>query len=124
MSETVKKTVNLQNLTPWEKGVSGNPNGRPPKEFSFTEGMREFLQEVNPDTKKARKDELIQKVYQFAMRGDPTLIKLIINYLEGMPQGSTPQVAVQVNNYQLTPEDKENWAIKYLEGVGYEVKKT
>lgn len=33
------------------------------------------------------------------------------------------QINLQVNNYQLTEEDKENWAIKYLEGAGYTITK-
>jgi len=102
MQETQEKTIDkrLANLRPkpWKPGESGNPAGRPKKEFSLTEGMREYISEQDPDKKKERKDILIEKTYQMAMRGDLSAIKEIWNRLEGMPQGSAPQVAVQINN--------------------------
>lgn len=33
------------------------------------------------------------------------------------------QVNLQVNNIQITSEDKEEWAIKYLESNGYKIEK-
>lgn len=125
MTETknTEKNTGNGNLIPWKKGECGNPNGRPKKEFSMTEAFKEVLSEKDPTTKIERYRIIINKAVSMATRGDTDMIKYIINRLEGMPQGSAPQVAVQVNNYQLTEEDKENWAIKYLEGNGWKVSK-
>jgi hypothetical protein len=117
------KNSGIENLKPWAKGVSGNPNGRPPKEFSFTSAMKEFLAEVDPDKKKERKQLLIEQTFKQAMRGDSTLIKMMWNYFDGMPQGSSPQVAVQVNNFTKTPEEYEEMAVEFLRGKGYQVNK-
>ena len=123
MTETEIKTVGNGNLKPFKPGQCGNPNGRPKKEFSLTEGMREFLSEHDPDKKKLRKDILVEQTYKQAIKGDIAAIKMIFNYLEGMPQGSAPIIPIQVNNYQVTPEDKEAWAVKYLEELGYKLTK-
>jgi len=116
-TETIGKTPNqnsLANLKPhWVEGQSGNPNGRPRKEFSLTEAMREFIAEDDPDRKKARKDILVEKTYQMAQRGDISAIKEIWNRLEGLPAGSAPNVNVAVvNQTPLTDEDKLDYSIR------------
>lgn len=105
MTETEKKTEKrLANLVPFQKGVSGNPNGRPPKEFSMTNALKELLSEKNPETKIERYKELLNKALTMAMRGDGDMLKYLINRIEGMPKGSETNVAVQINQYTGTPE--------------------
>lgn len=70
----------------FKKGQSGNPNGRPKKEFSLTESMREYLSTKDPETKLTRREMLINSTMTHALKGDATSQKLIWNYLEGMPQ--------------------------------------
>jgi len=65
----------------YKPGESGNPNGRPPKGYSITETFREMFQ---ADPKK--KQELADAIYQKAKTGDPTALKLVWNYMDGMPQ--------------------------------------
>ena len=121
---TSQNTENTSgNLKPWPKGVSGNPAGRPPKEFSMTNAFKEVLAEKNPTTKIEKYKELIQKALSMAMRGDKDMIKYIINHLEGMPQGSNTQVAVQVNNFDRPPEEYEQMAVEFLRSKGYRVEK-
>lgn len=74
-----------------------NRNGPPKKEFSLTEGMREFLSERDPEKKKERKTMLIEKTFQMAQGGDISAIKLLWNYLDGMPKGSVGDVNIQNN---------------------------
>lgn len=111
MNETIDRTPNpnsLANLRPhWVEGQSGNPNGRPRKEFSLTEGLREYIAEQDPDRKKERRDALIEKTYQMALRGDLGAIKEIWNRLEGMPKGSETNVAVQINQYTGTESQEQ-----------------
>lgn len=72
----------------FKPGQSGNPNGRPKKGTSLTELMREYLQEIDPATGKERRQTFIEKVQALAQKGDATALKLVWNYLEGMPQQS------------------------------------
>jgi hypothetical protein len=83
-----------------------NPTGRPKKDFSLTEGMRAFLSEHDPIKKQQRKDLLVEQTYKQAMRGDIAAIKMIFNYLEGMPKGSDTNIAVAVQNITYSPEDR------------------
>jgi len=72
----------------WVEGKSGNENGRPPKEFSMTNALKELLSEHNPETKIERYKELLNKALTMAMRGDGDMLKYLINRIEGMPQGT------------------------------------
>lgn len=96
--------ANPNPVTKWKKGELINPNGRPPKEFSMTNALKELLSEHNPETKIERYKELLNKALTMAMRGDGDMLKYLINRIEGMPKGSETNVAVQVNTYVGTPE--------------------
>ena len=115
--KTLDKTVDkrLQNLRPkpWKPGQSGNLNGRPPKELSLTDGLREYVNEKDLDKKRERKDMLVEKIYQMALRGDIGAIKEIWNRLEGLPKGSETIVPIQINNF--TPQDVKDGAMMWIE---------
>ena len=64
----------------FKPGVSGNPNGRPPKEHSITQTIRDMMDE-KPEIKKA----LGAKILEMAMKGDITAMKTLWNYMDGMP---------------------------------------
>lgn len=57
-----------------------NTKGRPPKGYSITETFREMLN-AQPDIKQA----LATKVLQAAIKGDLAAIKLLWQYMDGMP---------------------------------------
>ncbi len=65
-------------------GVSGNPNGRPPKGHSITDTIRAMMDE-KPEIKRA----LGQKVLQMALEGDGAALRLIWSYIDGMPKQTT-----------------------------------
>jgi len=71
--------------TQFKKGESGNPDGRPKKEESLTDLMREFLRKIPEGEKKTYKELFIRKCFSIAMKGDIAAMKMIWNYLEGMP---------------------------------------
>lgn len=102
---------------PFPKGVSGNPNGRPPKEFSITNALRELLSEHNPETKIERYKELLNKALTMAMRGDGDMLKYLINRIEGMPKGSETNVAVQINQYTGSLEQQQELREFYITKV-------
>ena len=69
--ESTDKTTGKQRGKPFEKGQSGNPNGRP-------EGSRNratILAQVLLD---GQAEELIQKCVQMALDGDSTAMRLCI----------------------------------------------
>lgn len=65
----------------FKPGVSGNPNGRPPKGYSITETFQEMFK-ADP----LKKQELADAIFKRAKQGDPTALKLVWNYMDGMPQ--------------------------------------
>jgi len=63
----------------WTKGVSGNPNGRPPKEQSLTEILRN---KVDPE-------EVADKLIQMAIENeDMAALKYIYDRVDGRPKES------------------------------------
>ena len=62
-----------------------NRNGRPRLGEDLTSLMREYLSTTEPGHVKTRKQEFIEKVAKLGYDGDMNAIKLIWNYLEGMP---------------------------------------
>lgn len=66
---TEQKTRNTENLRPWRKGQSGNPNGRRAKGLASVEKLREALV---PEIK-----DIITKVVEQAKAGDLTAARLI-----------------------------------------------
>lgn len=96
ITETVEeKQINNTSDKPWlwKPGQTGNPNGRPPKGHSITETIRAMMDE-KPEIKKA----LGAKILKMALdEGDMAAIRLLWNYLDGMP--------VQVN--ELMGKDGE-----------------
>lgn len=68
------------NQTSYKSGQSGNPNGRPLKEYSITEAIRGMMTE-NPEIKTA----LAEKVIAMALKGDMTAIKTLWGHLDGLP---------------------------------------
>ena len=72
--------------TSYKKGQSGNPKGRPKKGTSLTELMQEFLDNKPEGQEKTYRELFIQKCLQLGMKGDIQAIKMIWNYMEGMPK--------------------------------------
>lgn len=75
----------------WKPGQSGNPNGRPKKGHTLTDAMRELLEAKRQDPSKAgrsvqAKKLFVESVYHRAVNGDPTAMKLLWNYVDGMPE--------------------------------------
>jgi len=81
--DSVKQKKNTPR-TAWKAGQSGNPNGRPRKGMTLTDIAKEVLEEVLP-TGITRKEALMKKVATLAYEGNETMIKLLWNYVDGMP---------------------------------------
>ena len=62
----------------------GNP-GKPKGARSFTTKVREALLKVSEDNATTEEQQLIKTIIQVARSGDSAMIRLIWNYLDGMP---------------------------------------
>ena len=67
------------------KGQSGNPLGRPKGAKNFTTKVREALEKVADDNEEPQDIQLVRKIIELAKNGDQQMIKLVWNYLDGMP---------------------------------------
>lgn len=72
---------------------NANPMGRPKKGQTLTDLMREYLDDKEEGHTVPRKVEFVASVASMARKGDATAIKLIWNYLDGMPLQKTDMTA-------------------------------
>jgi len=100
-----------------------NRNGRPPKEESISGLVRDLLRNKPQGQEKTYRELFAMRVMKLALEGDMTAIREIWDRMEGSTKNNNLNLAVQVNNIQVTEEDKEKWAIKYLESNGYTITK-
>lgn len=77
--------ANLATLTPFPKGVSGNPSGRPKGALSLTSRVRAVL-EANVTEATDFADELTKVIMNKALEGDERMIRLIWSYIDGKPK--------------------------------------
>lgn len=80
--------MNNENLTPFKPGVSGNPKGRPKKEYCLTDILKEQgnWEDVDTDNGKiTRKDAIAKKLWDMAMNDDVVALKYLFDRLDGKP---------------------------------------
>ena len=69
----------------WKKGESGNPAGRPKRNFVLTDALREKLAQPIGGNGKTQLDGVICKLVSLARKGDTHAIQQIFDRLEGRP---------------------------------------
>lgn len=82
IEENNEKTIPVAGFNARPENI--NRNGRPTKGHSITETIRAMMDE-KPEIKR----KLAEKIFQSALSGDVTAIKLIWSYLDGLPKAST-----------------------------------
>jgi hypothetical protein len=115
-------TKDYSQLTPWSKGQSGNPAGRPKEPLTIL--LREYLEANNGE----RKQELIDHMYQLAIsdkRGNvPALIE-IFNRIDGklidrsmsLSVSVTPEMLEQAQQALLMSQNESKLLLaEYKEG--------
>ena len=79
---------NTANLKPFKKGISGNPKGRPPKEYCLTDLLRKQGDIQDFETNEGlitRKEGIAEKLWDMAISGDVSAIKYLYDRLDGKP---------------------------------------
>jgi len=71
----------------WKKGESGNPNGRPKKEFALNEHIRSFAN-LEDEDKKTMLEKVVETVYGEALAGNMTAVSFLADRILGKPQQS------------------------------------
>ena len=78
--------------TQFKPGQSGNPKGRPLKEYCLTDILREQGNSEDIETtdgkKISRKAAIAQKLWEMAMDGDVTAMKYVYDRIDGKPRES------------------------------------
>ncbi len=71
----------------WQKGESGNPNGRPRNRYSITAFLREIGEEPVPgEDGLTRAKRLARKLWDQAEDGDRQLAQYLVDRLDGKPK--------------------------------------
>ena len=82
MSELpVKQQENRKRKNCFQPGQSGNPKGRPRKEFAIAEILREIGESKHGG--KTKRQLVLEKVYELALKGVPWAVEFIADRTEG-----------------------------------------
>ena len=91
VNEAEKQTKNRlrpPTITSWQPGQSGNPKGRPLKNWAWKDLFEEALDEKDASGVPAKKI-IAKKLVDLAKRGDLSAIKEIIDRMDGKAKQST-----------------------------------
>ena len=81
----VKQVNNRTSKGTFKKGVSGNPKGRPPKEFALNDHIREIANKPLGRSKKTMLEAVISTVYDEALNGNMTAVNFLADRILGKP---------------------------------------
>jgi hypothetical protein len=74
---------------PFKKGQSGNPGGRPKKEWTWSKLLEKIGEEEEPKSGKKFKELVSRRLWVECVNGNMPAIKELFNRMEGMPKQQT-----------------------------------
>jgi len=86
--------MNINGNPNWKKGVSANPDGRPPKEQALTDLLKE----------KADKNELVDRLLEWSKK-DSTILRYVFDRIDGKPRETVKTI---IETPSVVWYDKEN----------------
>lgn len=96
---------------PFKPGESGNPNGRPKGSRNFTTKVRDALEKMADGKTYTYEEALIKTILKRAIvDGNDRMLRLIWNYLDGMPAQEhkvEADVTYNIINYKGWNEPKD-----------------
>ena len=100
--------------TQFKKGVSGNPNGRPLKEYCLTDILKEQgnIDIETPEGIKTRKQAISEKLWTMAQAGDITAIKYLMDRVDGKPLQT-----IENTNFNHDENDMSDYTDKELRAL-------
>lgn len=87
MPEKQEGNTKTDNPSHWQKGVSGNPKGRPRTGEAIAELTREFLEDKDPVTGRIRKLEILDRAYKICKDGEDKDFKGAAEFLYNRAYG-------------------------------------
>jgi hypothetical protein len=95
---------------PFKKGQSGNPNGRPRKEFTISDLLRAKLDEEVEVFDKATKeiskiknsDLVVDRILRAVRNGEKWAIEMLLDRIEGKPQQRIEQTTEIEGSLEMT----------------------
>ena len=71
--------------TQFKPGQSGNPGGRPKKDWTWSGLLEQIANEVEPKSGKPFKELVSRRLWVDAVNGNLAAVKEILNRMEGLP---------------------------------------
>lgn len=72
--------------TQFKPGQSGNPNGRPPKAWSWSDVLQEVAERIDPQTKKEFRTAAAEALFKKVLDGDVGAMKVYMDRMDGLPR--------------------------------------
>lgn len=71
------------------KGESGNPKGRPKRDWTWSGVLENAVERINEDSGKSVKEEVADSLVREALKGNILAQKELMNRMDGMPSQPT-----------------------------------
>lgn len=102
------------NLKPFQKGQSGNPNGRPKKNPKIDLILKKVLEEKESDANLTKLELIIRGITERAKNGDLESINYILNRVYGNIKSKQLGIIIDVSKEDLCSEFFLHEAIKKM----------
>jgi len=92
---------------PFQKGVSGNPHGRPRGTKNLTPLWKQMHEEIDPDSKKTKYQTIVDLVYEKAKKGNEKFVEIFLERVDGkvsLPINVSQELPVY--NYEALTDDE------------------
>lgn len=101
---------------PFQKGISGNPGGRPKRGWTWAGLLEEVGEEIEEKTGKKFRDLVSRRLWYEAVNGNLVAVKEILNRMDGMP--------TQKHELQYNPQEELQKVIEIVKNGASQISTT